>query len=47
MGGFAMKKRKRLSLGGQLKKIYLQVAYLTLFKAYYYTYFTGIKFHII
>lgn len=46
MDGFVLKKRKGFSLGDQLKKFYLQVGYHTLFKEYYHTYFTGIKFHI-
>ena len=46
MDVFVLKKRKRLSLDDQLKKFYLRVDYRTLFKEYYHTYFTGIKFHM-
>ena len=46
MGGFVLKKRKRVGLGDQLKKFYLRVDYRTLFKEDYHTYFTGIKFHM-
>lgn len=46
MDGFVLKKRKRVGLGDQLKKFYLQMGYRTLFKEYYHTYFTGIKFHM-
>ena len=46
MGGFVLKKRKRISLGGLRKKFQFLLGCLAPYKAQYPTDSTGIKFHI-